>query len=673
MRKTIAALAACGSLLALGQHSARSADSHADKLTFHVSPAREGWNAAESVLSPDAVASDAFGQIWQSPVFDSAGSAPPRLFASPLYLGALDFTTGPLAGQSAPVAYAVTSTGYAYAVLAEQRGALAPGTVLWSRKLTASPCQNGEMGNLSTPVIDRASARIYVTSCRDDWAWDVHALDLRTGDGIAGWPLEISHRTVPASLNRNGTTRFEPGQVYFQRGALNLSADGARLYVAFGPDMQGFLVSVDTQKVRLSSAFSSMPRSDLQQGGMWGANGPTIDPQGRIYIVTGASFASALAKRGIPGVYPQISGAWGQSILQFADDRKAGLKLTGTYTPFNYCQTAAADIDIASGGAVVIDLDRRATKTPRLLVQGAGKQGVAYLLNRDRMPGGTALRHPCSTNPASDGSLLAPDPQPELGARGPVVVFGPYSDSIGMVNSAKSRSTVAHFGTADGQHYFYFSGSAKAGADFGTNVPPGLVRLKIVARPGKAAHLVPDTQNMTQTFENAGSPVVSSNGGRDGVVWVQDSNVPRSANIYLPDTRGARLYAFDALTLKLLWDSADALHASGKYNEPAVVDGMVLVGTDRLQAFGLRKAGTPQFSAVTLRAAAKPGGMALFQARCASCHATARTGAPDRAALALMSEARIVEALQTGKMQAMAEGLSDPEIREIARALQPVR
>ncbi|KPF90805.1 hypothetical protein IP81_14195 [Novosphingobium sp. AAP83] len=669
MRKMITALVACCSLLALDPPSARSASNHTDKLMFHVSPTREGWNAAEYVLSPDAVASAAFGQIWQSPVFDSAGSAPPRLFASPLYLGALDFRSGPLARQTAPVVYAVASTGYAYAVLASGRGDLSAGSVLWRRKLTPRPCQNGEMGNLSTPVIDRKAGRIYVTSCHDNWAWNVHALDLRTGDELPGWPLEISHRTVPANVNRNGATRFEPGQVYLQRGALNLSADGGRLYVAFGPDMQGFLVSVDTRKARLSSAFSSMPRSDMQQGGMWGSSGPAIDAQGRIYITTGASFASALEKRGIPGVFPESDHAWGQSILQFADDRKKGLRLTGTYSPFNYCQTAAADIDIASGGAVVIDIDSHATGTPQLLAQGAGKQGVAYLLNRNRLPGGTTRRHACSTDSETDGSLLAPMQQPELGKRGPVVVFGPYSDSIGMVNSAKSRSTAAHFGAADGGHYLYFSGSSKTGPDFSANIPPSLVRLKIVTRPGQPAYLVRDAEEMTVTLQNPGSPVISSSGRNGGIVWVLDSNVPRSANVYLPETRGAKLYAFDAITLKLIWHSAEALHPSGKYNEPAVVDGMVLVGTDRLQAFGMRQSGTPQFAAVTTTKSAVSAGFALFQARCASCHAQTGTGAPDRQTLKQMEQARVIEAMTSGKMQALAEGLAPAEINEIARYL----
>ena len=642
----------------------------ADKTTFHDNAAREGWNDTETVLTPEAVAGGSFGQIWQSPVFDSAGAAPPRLFASPLFLSGVRQPSGPLAGQSVPVAVAVASTGFAYAVLAADRGVTPAGTILWRRQLTPNPCQNGEMGSISTPVIDRAKRRIYVTSCRDEWAWDVHALDLKTGEEAQGWPVEISHRTVPASINRNGTTHFEPGQIYYQRGALNLAADGARLYVTFGPDLQGFLVSVDTGKAAVASAFSSMPRNDMQQGGMWGASGATIDKQGRIHVLTGASFASALAKRGIPGVYPESDGAWGQSILQFADDPRTGLKLIGTYSPFNYCQTAAADIDIASGGAMAIELDPRRTATPHLLAQGAGKQGVAYLLNRAHLPGNTTLRHACSTDPASDGSLLAPDLQPELGTRGPVVVFGPCSDSIGMVNSAKSRATPARFGTAEGREFLYFTGSSKTGADFGTNVPPGLVRLAIALSPGKPAWLVRDAQEMTVTFQNPGSPVVSSNGGRKGIVWVLDVNMPRSANVFLPDAPGALLRAFDALTLKPLWDSGHALYPTGKYNEPAVVQGMVIVGTDRLQAFGLRRGPRPTFADYHPVKASTAAGLALFAARCASCHEQAGTRAPARTALVAMDRAHIVTALTSGKMQAMAEGLSPAEISAIADYLK---
>lgn len=666
MRTTLAALAGAtalgASLLLAGCDAGRAG---VDKLTYHGSPSREGWNDRESALSPMTLRGGRFGQLWQSPRLDSHGETPPRLFASPLYLSALRFDRGPHAGATLPVAFVVASTGYAYAIEAGN-GARA-GAILWKRRLTADPCQQGQFGNLSTPVIDRAAGRLYVTSCRGEWTWDVHALDLETGDEIAGWPVEASARTVTADLNRNGTSRFLPGQVYYQRGALNLSADGSRLYVAFGPDQQGFLVSVDTRRARLASAFSSMPRADLQQGGMWGASGPAIDAQGRIYIATGASFLSALEKRGIPGVYPEVPGAWGQSILQFRDDTAGGLRLTGTYSPFNYCQTAAADIDIAGSGAVAFDLAPGTSRTARLLTLGAGKQGVAYLLDRDRLPGGTRIRHACSADPASDGSLLAPGVQPELGSRGPVVAFGPYSDQIGMVNSAKSRATLAHFRDARARDFLFLSGSTKTGADFGTNVPPGLVRVRVVPGGKRGAWLEVDRREETVTLQNPGSPVVSSHFGRNAVVWVMDTTVPRSVDLYQPDAPGARLYAFDAGTLAPIWNSGDALFPSGKYNEPAVVDGMVLVGTDRLQAFGLRRAGVPAPSLPRPVAASGSGeGEALFAARCAGCHARAGTGAPTLATLAAYPGPRVIAALDGGKMKEMAAGLDKAQIARIA-------
>jgi hypothetical protein len=49
------------------------------------------------------------------------------------------------------------------------------------------------------------------------------------------------------------------------------------------------------------------------------------------------------------------------------------------------------------------------------------------------------------------------------------------------------------------------------------------------------------------------------------------------------------LYAFDAVTLDKLYQSQPGeLYTTGNYGEVTVVNGLVLVGTDRLQAFGLK-------------------------------------------------------------------------------------
>jgi mono/diheme cytochrome c family protein len=657
-----------------------------EKLTFHGDPQRTGWNARETVLTPASVAGGHFGLLWQTPQLDSVNGVPPLLFASPLYVPELPFASGPHRGQHLSLAYVVTSAGYAYAINTRVAGSTPAGAIIWRKQLTERPCGKGTMGNLSTPVIDRTTGRLYVTSCSgEDWDWHVHALDLQTGAEASGWPTAIDRATMNVpGLNRNGTTKFIVGGYYFQRGALNLSGDGSRLYVAFGPDTQGWLVSVDTRNAKLASAFSTTSRQEEEQGGMWGAGGPSVDRQGRVHIATGANFSYALAKRGIPGVFPDSAHSWGQSILQFTDETAAGMALHGTYTPYNYCQTAAQDIDIAGSGTVSIDLAPNTTSTPHLLALG-GKQGNLYLVDRDHMPGGTEKRHPCSTDARTDGSLLAPDAQPVLNTRGPLNVFGPFSDNIGMTNSAKSRSTPAWFHDASGGDYLFLSGSAKTGADFGTNVPPGLIRAKIVTAPGKPAFLRIDGEEMTQTLQNPGSPFVSSNAGRNAVIWLLDTNAPRTMDLFQPGSPRATLYAFDALTFRLLWKSSDELFTSGKYNEPAIVNGLVLVGTDRLQAFGLHDA------PVAARSAAKPAqpvahpseapkpapaaanntGEALFDGHCAGCHRSASAGAPPVAMLQSFSRERIVTALTTGKMKYMAADLSPGEIQAITTYLKP--
>lgn len=651
-----------------------------DKLTFHYDAKRSGWNDRETVLTPAAVSSDRFGLLWESPQLDRYGDRPARLTASPLYLDAVAVNAGRFKGRFS-VAYVASSNGYAYAISTAAANGVAPGTILWRRQLVDKPCSGPlEMiGVLSTPVIDRDQNRIYISACDTEQQWRVSALDLRTGQDIPGWPMSVVAATVNRpGVTRNGTNQFPSTLKHWQRGALNLSPDKSRLYLAFGKDGQsGWLVSVDTRTATVASAFSSTPVVDQLQGGMWGSGGPSIDADGRVHIGTGASYLmSHVRKAGIPGVYPDSAHSWGQSILQLSDKPANGFALTGTYSPFNYCQVAAHDIDLGSSGTILIDLPPGETTTPHLLALGGGKQGNFYLLDRDRMPGGVTQRHGCSDDPESDGSLLPTEPQDQFGKRGPLNLFPPYSDEIGMMNTAKSRSTAAYFSDGKGGHFVFASGSSKTGPDNAIPTPPGLVKVRIVTTPGKPASPRIEAREMTQTFANPASPTVTSNGGRDAIVWVSDPNVPRMAKLDGPDSPRPTLYAFDAVTLKLLWKTAPGeLYSSGKYNEPAVVNGLVLVGTDRLQAFGLRAKGAAPIVRKPVPVVAGPSGpvaegKAIFASRCAGCHETAATGAPPKSFIASLPSERIVTALTTGSMQPLAAGITDTQIKAIVEYLK---
>jgi outer membrane protein assembly factor BamB len=540
------------------------------QLTFHGDPARRGWNAAETVLTP-AVVRAGLGLLWESPALDEATvggtSFAPHLYASPLYAQAQGL---------GPVIVAATTNAFVYAI--------APcGAIRWSRSLGTPeivPKLDGglPLGVLSTPVIDAAAGRIYVASVDATHGWQVFALDLASGAVLPGWPLDVDDAAL-APVNGNGPALFGDATVMSQRGALALSPDGATLYVPFGSYFDGgvgWIVAVDTRAPRFAAAFSMAPsRTADANGGVWSAGGTTLDADGNLYATTG---------NGPPMTTP-APGVWANSLVRFAPP----LALAASYTPWNYCQLDAADGDVGGSSPMLFDLDPATTSTPHLAAFG-GKQGNVYLVDRDHLAAGRDRRPPCSTDPASDGSLLPDGNQPQFGARGPLNVFGPYSEQYIDLDYGKMRSTPALF-LDGGAALLFVTGSTKAAVDAKATVPPCLARLRVQATPGGPAALAVDDTERTLVLQNPGSPVVSGSGA-DAVVWVLDENAPRTASLTDPNTPHPMLYAVDAHTLEVLWRSpTGALHLGGKYSTPLVAGGLVFVGTDRLQAFGPQAVG----------------------------------------------------------------------------------
>lgn len=663
----------------------------ADKLTYHVDSARSGWNARETALTPARVGSPIFGQLWSTPQLDSFEATPPRLFATPLYVSQIAMPNPEGGSQPVPlsVIYAASATGFVYAINVRTRGAVPAGTILWRRKLTAQPCRRGSLGILGTPVIDKTAMRIYVSFCDETELWQAAALDLRSGEPIAGWPVRLDANAVNATgINRNGDNQFPATFAHVQRSALNLSPDGSRLYVTFGGEpTSGWLLALDTKRPRVASAFSASRKTSEGVGGMWGAGGPAVDASGHIYVSTGSSVINTLANLGVAGVFPDSPGNWGQSVIKLADSPSTGLSLAGSYTPFNYCQAGARDMDLGASTPALIDLARSKSATPHLLALGGAKQGNAYLLDRVHLPGSLTQRQPCSEDSSTDRSLLAPEPQPQFGRRGPLNVFGPYTEMDGMGDQARSRSTLAHFRNRSGQDYLFVTGSSKSGVTQSVSAAPSLVRLRIHTEPGTPAFLRLDRAQDSLVLQNPGSPVVSSNGTRQAIVWILDINKPRSASLYGLDPPQPVLYAVDAESMQIVWRSKSGeLGPSGKYNEPTVVDGLVIVGTDRIQAFGMRGSrqgaraitapitapmtndpapGSPQ--AVTPRDI--EAGQQLYAERCRACHDSNQSGIPATDQLSKLKADAIVEKVLLGSMQTQALGLSERQLGQIAAFL----
>ncbi len=649
-----------------------------DKLTYHNDIQRSGWNSHETILTPEAVSPAAFGQLWQTPRFDMIGTREPRLFATPLYVDKLAFSTGPHEGKTLSVIYALTDLGFIYAVNAVAAGDTPAGAILWRKRL--SEAKPGGMGALSTPTIDLKQRRLYAICADGNQPYQVHALDLGSGGSMPGWPVAIDATAVNApGINRNGTTRF-PSQLLIQRGALTLNPDGSRLYLSFaeGGTSPGWIVSLDTQQAAVTTAFSATPRTEEIQGGMWASGGPTVDSEGYVHIATGSSVQVSIKKLGLPGIFVDSDHNWGQSVLRLRDDAQKGFELAGTYTPFNYAQAQVTDIDLGASGTTAIDLDPATTSTPKLLVLG-GKQGNVYLLDRAKMPGSLVNRPPISDDSATDGSLLPPGPQPQFGKRGPINVFGPYADKNAMNDQARSRTTPAWFRSAAGKNYVFITGSAKTGKKLNFSTPPGLVRLEIITSPGKPAYLKIDQLEETQVFHNPGSPVITSNGGKGAIAWVLDTNVVRTAPMQGPGASRPVLYAFDALTFKLLWKSTpNELASSGKYNEPTVVRGIAIVGTDRIQAFGLQGSPPrPQFASpfdqvtelapkIVLDPKLLEAAKTTFEQRCVVCHKSGAPGIPTLDMITRLDVGRIGDAMRIGLMKPQAAGLTEAQVSDLA-------
>jgi hypothetical protein len=569
------------------------AAAQADFLTFHGDRQRTGWISSETLLTPANVSTGSFGPLWNSPTLDTVTigttTYAPHLYASPLYVDRVIMSAGMFSGGTFSVVFAATSNGFVYAVNAFPTpgpNPIAAGAILWRTKLT-TPAVVGSLdggvpvGVLATPIIDnsRNPGRLYVASDDATNGWQVFALDITSGQILPGWPLNINNTTL-APINQNGPTTFQSATAMSQRGSLNLSPDGNLLYVpfgAYGDGGAGWMVAVDTNTPALASAFAGAPSNvAFANGGMWASGGAAVDSMGDVFVTSGNG---TTANDNTPHY-------WGQSVLEWRPGTP--LLLDGTYTPWNYCAMETADIDLAGGAPIILpDLGPANTSTPHLIAFG-GKQGNGYLVDRDHMPGSLSMRQGCSTDSSTDRSLLPPGPQPQFGKPGPLNVFGPYSDTLANTDFAKSRSTPAYYKAADGTNFIFMTGSSKANANTTTTVPPCVVRVKVVLSPGQPAFLAVDQYENTLTLLSPGSPVVTSNGSANPLVWVFVANVTRGQSLLGSNVPHPILYALDALTLKVLWSStASQLDVGGKYNAPAIAHGTVFVGTDSIQAFGL--------------------------------------------------------------------------------------
>lgn len=499
---------------------------HTDVTTYKNDVARTGQNLTETALTPTNVNSAAFGKLR----FLATDGL---VDAQPLYLSALN-----VAGAVHNVVFVASENDTAYAFDSDS------GAVLWQKSLLASgesPSDDRGCGQVtptigvtSTPVIDRSAGAhgvIYLVAMSIDGSQQyhqrLHALDVTTGAEQFNGPVEIA-AVFPAA--GGGSNTFAAGS-YEERAAL-LLLNGV-IYTSWtshcdASPYTGWVIAYNSGTLAQTAVLNVAANSAGGGPSIWMAGGgPAADSAGNIYLLTANGvFDTTLDANGFPN-----QGDYGNSFLKISTSGGT-LRVADYFTMSNGVEESNNDIDLGSGGAMLLPDAMDSGGTTRHLVVGAGKDTQLYVVNRDSMG---------KFNPSSDQVWQ------ELPGALPGGIW----------------STPA-----------YFSGTVYYGP---VGAPLLAFRLSNAMLSGS-----PSSQTGVSFGYPGTAPSVSANGSTSGIVWAHEN------------AGSAVLHAFDASNLaNELYNSnqaggRDTFGSGNKFITPTIADGKVFVGvTNGVAVFGL--------------------------------------------------------------------------------------
>jgi hypothetical protein len=503
-------------------------------LTFHNDNARDGVNSRETMLTPANVNSAQFGKVFSFPVDG-------YVYAQPLYVPRVKIPGNGVHN----VVYVATEHDSVYAFDAE--GLVS--TPLWQRSfinpakgITTVPSSDTKSGDIvpevgitSTPVIDPTSGILYVVALTKvvnatthgvSYQQTLHALALTTGAERLGGP-----RLIDPLMRGTGAGSYD-GQIPFnalsqgQRAGLLLSK--GVIYIAFAshgdnPPYHGLVIAYGAAHLGRLAVFDDTP--DGSDGGIWqSGNGPAADAQGRIYVASGnGTFDLSPDHRGL-----------GDSIIELSFSRLFGFSVKTYFTPYDQADLSTTDLDFGDSGVLLLPDQPTA---PVHLAVSAGKDGVIYMVNRDKMGG---------YNPSNNDQIVQ-------------ALSGALAGGVWAVPA-----------------FFYNTMYLGSAEDFlkGFTLSSGQF-------PSTATMQTPVTFSFPGT-----SPSISANSSLDAIVWTLNNGGYASGSPTV-------LYAFDT-NLNELYDSTQASNngdqAGGavKFTVPTIANGRVYVGTEtELDVYGL--------------------------------------------------------------------------------------
>lgn len=504
-------------------------------LTYHNDNTRDGLNSNETTLTTANVKATTFGKLG---VLTVAG----LVDAEPLYVPGLTIN-----GTTHNVVYVVTEQDMVYAFDADTPGAplwsvsVLPGSETLPTPSDFGACTqvNPKIGITSTPVIDPKTGphgTIFLVAMSKNAATGtfyhrLHALDLTTGTEIAGSPTAI--------LASAAGQTFNPAQ-YVERSALLLAHSTIYLGWTSHCDQTpytGWLMAYSESTLRQTAVLNTTPNGS--RGAIWMAGGgPAADSSGYVYYLTGnGTFDTSLDANGFP-----VNGDFGNAFLKVSA-AGGGLSVADYFTMHDTVTETNGDLDLGSGGAIVLpDLADNSGKVWHLAV-GAGKDGRIYVVNRDN-----------------------------LGK------FSPINDS----------AIYQEIGSAFGCSPAVFACNFSTPAYFNNTVYYGAVNSNLMAFPIANALLAtsPASQSPMAFGYPGTTPSISSNGTSNGIVWAIENGSATGV-----------LHAYDATNLaRELYNSNQAANgrdqfstdSDNKFVTPMIANGKVYVGTpNAVVVFGI--------------------------------------------------------------------------------------
>jgi hypothetical protein len=497
-----------------------------DVTTYHNDIARTGLNTTETKLTQANVNSTTFG-LLHNLVVDG------KVDAEPLYLSQVT-----IAGSARNVVFIATEHDSVYAFDSDTGAQLWTVSLLGASETTSDNrgCSQvtPEIGITSTPVIDRTAGAhgiLYVVAMSKNgstYFQRLHALDATTGAEVLSGPVTVQ-TTYPGTGDNSsaGHVVFDPKQ-YKERAAL-LLLNGV-VYTSWASHCDiglytGWIIGYNQTTLAQTSVLNLIPNGS--EGSIWQSGGGlAADPQGNIYaLMANGTFETTLDANGFPNKQD-----YGNAFVKVSTSGK--LQVADYFNMSTTVSESGGDIDLGSGGPMILPDQTYGTANTLTLAVGAGKDGNIYVVNRNNM---------------GKFSLSSNNVYQELPGTVPNGVFGVPAYFNNTVYYCDVNSTLKSFPISNGK---LSTTPAHTGASF---TYPGVL------------------------------PSVSANGMSNGIVWAIENTGTAVLHAYAANDLTQELYNSNQAS-----GGRDHFGSGNKFITPMIADGKVFAATtNSVAVFGL--------------------------------------------------------------------------------------